>query len=87
MQIEPNPKTYKDILEIHCVRQHIVYATVDGKNFESIEEESEENFYAKNQGMIQSTLNRCEYTQVDNHPSQDNGCTQKIYKIWAFVAD
>jgi hypothetical protein len=87
MQIEPNPKVYEDILAIQCVRRHTIYATVDGKNFENVEEVSEENFYAKDQGMIQSTVNQCEYTRVDNNAPQDDGCTQKVYKIWAFVAD
>jgi hypothetical protein len=87
MKVEPNPKEYMDILRTECIKKHIITARVGGKNFETIVAKTQENFYAKDEGMIQSTVTECEYTKVDDHQQPDDGCTRKIYKIWAFVAD
>ncbi len=87
MKIDPNPKTYKDILKILCVRRNTVYATVGGKQFQTIVETKEEKYAAKDVGIIQSEQTTCEYTKVDTNAQADDGCTRKTYKIWTFVAE
>jgi hypothetical protein len=87
MIVEPNPKQYVDILKIECLRKHTFHAIVGGKKFETIVEDNEENFYAKDQGMIQSTVTQCEYTGVDDVQTSEDGCTQNIYKRSTFVPD
>ena len=87
MKIDPNPKTYKDILKILCVRRNTVYATVGGKQFQTIVETKEEKYTAKDVGIIQSEQTTCEYTKVDTSAQADDGCTRKTYKIWTFVAE
>ena len=87
MKIDPNPKTYEDILKILCVRRNTVYATVGGKQFQTIVETREEKYAAKGVGVIQSKQTTCEYTKVDSNTQADDGCTRKTYKIWTFVAE
>jgi hypothetical protein len=87
MTVDPDPKTYTDILKMECLKQRTIYAKVGNKKFETVIEMNEENFYAKDQGMIQSTVTECEYTRVDDVQTSEDGCTREIYKIWAFLAD
>jgi len=87
MNIEPDPKQYTDVLKMACLRQRTISATVGDKRFETVVETNEENYYAKDQGMIQSTATRCEFTRVDKVETSEDGCTKDIFKIWAFVAD
>jgi len=87
MKIDPNPKTYKDIIKILCTRRNTIYATVGGKEFQTIVETTEEKYAAKDVGIIQLEQTTCEYTKVDTNAQDDDGCTRETYKIWAFVAE
>ncbi len=87
MVIDPDPKKYTDILKIECVRKRITSATVGTTHFETVVEDAEEQYYTQGGGMIQSTINTCQYTQVDGVQESEEGCTQRTYKIWAFVTD
>jgi len=87
MTVDPDPKVYTDILQMACLKKRTIYANVGSKKFETVVEEKEENFYAKDQGMIQSTLTKCEYTRVDDVQTSEDGCTKDIYKIWALLVD
>jgi hypothetical protein len=87
MTVDPDPKVYTDILQMACLKKRTIYANVGNKKFETVVGEREENFYAKDQGMIQSTVTKCEYTQVDDVETSEEGCTREIYKIWALIVD
>jgi len=87
MRIEPDPKEYTDVLKMVCLRQQTISATVGDKRFETVVETNEENYYAKDLGMIQSTATRCEFTRVDDVETSEDGCAKDIFKIWAFLAD
>ncbi len=86
MSVEPYPKEYHDVLRVTCVRRHTVYATVDGKRFESIEETREENYLAKSTGLIQSKATTCAYARVDENRQEDDNCERKTYKMVTFVS-
>ena len=85
VKIDPSPKKYKDILKLICVRRKMIHATVGGKLFQTIEETQEEKQLAKGIGMINSKVTTCEYTAVDDHKQEEDGCTRNNYKIWTFV--
>jgi len=87
MAIDPNPKEYKDILHILCVRRNTIHADVGGKHFETVVETHEEKYAALDTGIIQSEETTCEYTSVDGSRQADDGCIKRIYKIWAFVPE
>jgi len=87
MTIAPNPKSYKDILHILCLRRHTIYANVGGKRFETVVETREDKYAALDTGIIQSEESTCEYTKVDENRQADDGCKKRIDKIWAFVSD
>ena len=87
MTIDPNPKIYKDILKIVCVRRDTIYATVGGKRFQTVVETTQERFAAKEEGVIQSEETTCNYTQVDDSVETEGSCARKTYKIWAFVEE
>ena len=87
MRIDPNPKEYKDILHILCLRRHTIYANVGGKRFETVVETHEDKYAALDTGLIKTEETTCEYTKVDESRQADDGCKKRIYKIWTFVSD
>jgi len=87
MSVDPDPRTYTDVLRMYCLKKNTISAQVGDKMFETVVEKQEETFYAKDQGMIQSTITACEYTRVDGVETSEGGCTQTLDKIWAFVSE